>query len=127
MFKEKILFPTWQVRTDVLDYCALVAASPDPDDPEANVRKAQTEKDRQRVVDERLDPYSGRFFPMEARTEQLASILRTESTVEEVVRTRTWGVLQERCGETAGVWRGVFGEWRRREWEKETRITKGHR
>jgi hypothetical protein len=117
MFKDKILFPTWQVRTEVLNYCALVAASRDPDDPEAAVRAAQTEKDKQRVVDERLDPYSGMFFPMEPRTEQLASVLRTETTVEEVVRTRTWSVLQERCGETARAWQGPFGEWRTKKWQ----------
>ena len=118
-FRDEILFPTWQVRTEALDYCALVAASPDPGDPEAAVRVAQTEKDRQRVVDERLDPYSGRFVPMEPRTGQLASVLRTEAAVEEVVRARTWSVLQERCGETASAWQGPFGEWRSKQWQKD--------
>ncbi|KAK4152061.1 hypothetical protein C8A00DRAFT_44835 [Chaetomidium leptoderma] len=77
-FKHKVLFPTWQVRSDVLSYCSLVATSPDPDDPERALREAEHEKDRERVVDERLDPYSARFFPREARTEYLASILRQE-------------------------------------------------
>ena len=80
-FKEKILFPAWQARADVLSYCALVATSPDPDDPEVAVREAELEKNRERVVDERLDPYSARFFPREPRTTQLATLLRQEREI----------------------------------------------
>jgi hypothetical protein len=39
-FKDKVLFPSWESRRDVLLYCGSVAASPDPDDPEAGVRRA---------------------------------------------------------------------------------------
>ena len=98
-FKEQVLFPSWQSRSDVLTYCAYVATSPDPDDPEMGLRAAETERERERVVDERLDPYSARYFPREARTERLASLLRSERGVEGIVRSRTWAVVQERCGE----------------------------
>ncbi|KAI1825974.1 caffeine induced death protein Cid2 [Xylaria intraflava] len=97
-FQEKVLFPSWQARSDVLTYCAYVATSPDPDDPEISLRAAETERNRERVVDERLDPYSGRYFPREPRTEKLAFLLRQERSVENIVRSRTWGVFQERCG-----------------------------
>ncbi|KAF3000169.1 hypothetical protein E8E13_006005 [Curvularia kusanoi] len=59
-FKDRVLFPSWAVRSDVLDYCAGVATSPDPDDPDSVLRQVEDAKARERVVDERLDPYSGR-------------------------------------------------------------------
>ena len=114
-FKEHILFPTWQVRTDVLNYCAVVATSPDPDDPDSALRDAESEKARQRIVDERLDPYSGRFFPRDSRTEMLANIVRQERAIENIVRRRTWDTVQERCGEgTGGDWEAPFHAWEKK-------------
>lgn len=120
-FKDKVLFPSWQARADVLSYCALVATSPDPDDPAAAVREAELERDRERVVNERLDPYSGRFFPTtaEPRTAQLAMVLRQEQGVEAIVRARTWGAVQDRCGGTTGEdWQAALTAWRREKAEK---------
>ncbi|KAF1953342.1 hypothetical protein CC80DRAFT_146724 [Byssothecium circinans] len=102
-FKHHILFPSWAARSDILDYCAGVATSPDPDDPDSVLRQIEDEKVRERVVDERLDPYSGRYFPREARTESLAMLMRNERAVEKIIRARTWGVVGERCEDgTAG-------------------------
>ncbi|KAK4121621.1 hypothetical protein N657DRAFT_657666 [Parathielavia appendiculata] len=113
-FKDKVLFPSWQARSDVLSYCSLVATSPDPDDPERALREAEQEKNRERVVDERLDPYSARYLPREARTEHLAMILRQEVGVENIVRNRTWDIVKGRCGNTAFVaWEQALAEWRR--------------
>lgn len=114
-FKDKVLFPSWQVRSDVLSYCSVVATSPDPDDPEKALREAENEKNRERVVDERLDPYSARFFPTEPRTEQLALILRQEMGVENIVRSRTWDVVRQRCGGDAALvsWEQALAEWRK--------------
>ncbi|TGJ86497.1 hypothetical protein E0Z10_g2275 [Xylaria hypoxylon] len=113
-FEDKVLFPSWQARSDVLTYCAYVATSPDPDDPEISLRAAETEQNREHVVDERLDPYSGRYFPREPRTEKLALLLRQERSVEKIVRSRTWGLVQERCGngnfQDAEV---ALNQWRR--------------
>jgi hypothetical protein len=111
-FKEKVLFPSWEARSNVLFYCGLVAASPDPEDPEATLREVESQRDRERVVDERLDPYSGRFFPREARTERLASLVRQESQVDEIVKSRTWGIVQQRCGESSESWESAFEQWR---------------
>jgi hypothetical protein len=96
----------------VLSYCAVVATSPDPDDPEAPLREAEAEKNRERIVNERLDPYSSRFFPREPRTEQLAMLLRQETSVENIVRTRTWDMVKERCNDAAQDWEEALSRWR---------------
>ncbi|KAJ9143137.1 hypothetical protein NKR23_g6912 [Pleurostoma richardsiae] len=112
-FKDTVLFPSWQARSDVLSYCALVATSPDPDDPDVAVREAELEKDRERIVDERLDPYSARFFPTEPRTTRLAELLRLEKGVENIVRARTWSIVRERCNEPVEDWEEALARWRK--------------
>ncbi|CBX92477.1 hypothetical protein IAQ61_006131 [Plenodomus lingam] len=111
-FKEKVLFPSWAVRSDVLDYCAGVATSPDPDDPGSVLRQIEDAKARERKIDERLDPYSGRYFPQEARTESLAMLMRNERAVEKIIRMRTWSVLGERCGIYNETAEEAFDKWR---------------
>ncbi|KAK3051630.1 hypothetical protein LTR09_007285 [Extremus antarcticus] len=96
-FKEKVLFPSWQVRSDTLNYCAGVATSPDPEDPDHVLREVEDVRARERVIDERLDPYSGRYFPRDTRTEALATLIRNERMVENIIRSRTWGLVGERC------------------------------
>lgn len=113
-FKEAVLFPAWHDRSRVLSYCTLVATSPDPDDPEAALLKAENEKSMQRIIDERLDPYSARYFPREPRTQQLASLIRQEQSVENIVRSKTWATMNERCGVAEGSWEQAFEAWRRR-------------
>jgi hypothetical protein len=112
-FKNQVLFPSWQVRSDVLNYCASVATSPDPDDPESVLRQVEDDRVRERVVDERLDPYSARYFPREARTERLAALVRQERTVENIIRARSWGLVVERCGEDWRDWEEALNDWRR--------------
>ncbi|KAI4594627.1 hypothetical protein KJ359_007716 [Pestalotiopsis sp. 9143b] len=111
-FREQVLFPSWQSRSDVLTYCAYVATSPDPDDPETSLREAESLKERERVVNERLDPYSARYFPREPRTQQLAQLLRQERNVETIVRSRTWGLVRDRCNETPDDADQALNEWR---------------
>lgn len=113
VFKKSLLFPSWQARTEVLDYCDRIASSPDPDDPERTLRQAENQRDQERVVNERLDPYSGRFFPREARTQTLATLIRQEKEVENVVRSRTWAVVQERCGNSTQTWEEAIKTWKR--------------
>ena len=81
----------------MISYCAGVASSPDPDDPDAVARAVESAKAEARVVDERLDPYSGRYRPREGRTEVLANVLRNEQQVEQIIRARTWALVNERC------------------------------
>ncbi|KAF3043250.1 hypothetical protein E8E12_009948 [Didymella heteroderae] len=114
-FKQRVLFPSWAVRSDVLDYCAGVATSPDPDDPDSVLRQIEDSKARERVVDERLDPYSGRYFPREARTESLAMLMRNERAVEKIIRMRTWGLIGERCGSEHVEADQAFEAWRKRQ------------
>lgn len=113
-FKAQSLFPSWQTRSDVLNYCASVATSPDPEDPDSVLRAVESAKDRERIVDERLDPYSARFFPREARTELLANTVRTERSVENIVRERTWNVVTDRCGNIGQKWEDELNRWRER-------------
>jgi hypothetical protein len=121
-FRHAALFPSWQARSDVLNYCAGVATSPDPDDPDLLLREVESARDRERVVDERLDPYSARFFPREARTELLALTIRNERGVENIVRNRTWAVMAERCaGVQEAKWEDALDRWRR---EQESRPRK---
>jgi hypothetical protein len=90
-----------------------VARAEDPDDPDAVQRHIEAEKDRARVVDERLDPYSARFFPREARTEVLENLIQNERGVEAIVRARTWGVINDRCGSSGERWEEAVDRWRR--------------
>ena len=66
-------------------------------------------------MDERLDPYSARFYPREPRTEVLANTVRNERAVEGIIRARTWGVVGERCGEQGVGWEEALNRWRRQE------------
>lgn len=110
-FKDDVLFQSWQVRSDVLNYCAGVALN--PGDADLLLRETESAKERERVVDERLDPYSGRFPPREARTESLANLIRNERSVENIIRARTWGIVSERCGELGQGWESALNRWRR--------------
>ncbi|KAI9644924.1 hypothetical protein NHQ30_006958 [Ciborinia camelliae] len=112
-FKDSVLFSSWQARSDVLNYCASVATSPDPDDPDLLQRQVEGARDKERVVDERLDPYSARFFPKEARTERLAAIVRQERGVENIIRARSWGLVRERCGGDTEEWEEALDQWRK--------------
>jgi hypothetical protein len=109
-FKNNTLYRSWQTRSDVLNYCAGVAL--DPNDPDLVLKQAESIKDRERVVDERLDPYSGRLFPREARTESLANLVRNERSVENIIRARTWGLVAERCGDVGVGWEEALKRWR---------------
>lgn len=113
-FISEVLFPAWDSRAQVFEFCAAVAASPDLDDPEATLRELQRQKDSDRVVDERLDPYSGRFCPRESRIDVLASTLRQERVIEDIVRRRTWEVIQDRCEKPPPDWRAAIAAWKKR-------------
>lgn len=115
-FKHNVLFPSWQTRSDVLNYCAGVATSPDPEDPDLILRETESARDRERVVNERLDPYSARFFPREARTESLANLVRNQRTVEDIIRARTWSLVAERCSGSPTSWEDAFNSWRQNHW-----------
>lgn len=109
-FRDDVLFQSWQTRSDVLNYCAGVALN--PNDPDLVLKQVESAKERDRVVDERLDPYSGRFFPREARTEVLGNLIRNERNVEGIIRSRTWGLVSERCGDLGMGWQEALDKWR---------------
>ena len=106
------MFPSWQARSDVINYCGIVATSRDPEDPDILTREAENAKSQDAVVDERLDPYSGRNFPRETRTELLANTLRNEKGVEKIIRERSWGLFNERCERSSLPVAVAFDNWR---------------
>ncbi|KAF2471968.1 uncharacterized protein BDR25DRAFT_259233 [Lindgomyces ingoldianus] len=114
-FQDRVLFPSWKVRSDVLDYCAGIATSPDSDDPDLVLRQIEDAKARERIVDERLDPYSGRYFAREGRAESLAMLMRNERAVEKIIRSRTWTLIGERCGPSTASAEEAFDQWRARQ------------
>jgi hypothetical protein len=109
------------MRSDVLNYCAGVATSPDPNDPEHVLREVEDARARERVVDERLDPYSGRYFPRDTRTESLAALIRNERSVESIIRSRTWGLVGERCDNEGVDAENALDDWRKRQSAEERR------
>lgn len=111
-FQQTILFPAWESRSKVLTYCSTVASLPDPDDPEKALREQEEEKDRHRVVDERTDPYSARFFPRTSRSERLSVLIRQEQGVEDIIRRRTWKIFQDRCADTQKNLEDTLEQWR---------------
>jgi hypothetical protein len=69
------------------------------------MRQMEEAQHSQRVVDDRLDPYSSRYFPSESRTEELARVIREEKVIERIVRERTWAVIKDRCqGAYSNTW-----------------------
>ena len=92
-----------------------MATSRDPNDPDLVLREAEDAKAQEAVVDERLDPYSGRYFPRETRTELLANLLRNEKQVEKVIRERSWGLFNERCGRSSSSAAAAFEDWRKQQ------------
>ena len=69
-----------------------------------------------------MDPYSGRYFPREARTEALAGLIRNERMVESIIRARTWGLVGERCENEGSGAEEALDEWRSRKTVEEKSV-----
>lgn len=41
-------------------------------------------------------------------------LIRQEKGVENIVRTRTWDMVKQRCGESANTWEEALESWRQR-------------
>ncbi|KAK0383066.1 hypothetical protein NLU13_8981 [Sarocladium strictum] len=48
-FRDKVLFPSWEARSEVINYCGMVATSPDTEDPDAELREIENQKDRREL------------------------------------------------------------------------------
>ncbi|RAL65081.1 hypothetical protein DID88_001188 [Monilinia fructigena] len=102
-FKDSVLFSSWQARSDVLNYCASVATSPDPDDPDLLQRQVESTRDRERVVDERLDPYSARFFSERGADGEVGCYCEAGERGREYYQSEELGISEGK------VWRGCGG------------------
>lgn len=90
-----------------------MATSPDPDDndhPDHILRETA----RDRIIDDRLDPYSARYFLPDTRTESLAGLIRNERMVENIIRARTWSLVGERCDNETTDADKALSDWRQR-------------
>ena len=111
----------------MLTYCSRVAVAPEAAGTEAVEAGSRDFWGNEQKTDERLDPYSARDYSynQESRTRTLQAVLANEEGVERIVRSRTWGVLGERCtGESerrigASIastsdpeWREEYERWR---------------
>lgn len=106
----------------MLDYCAGVAGGKEDGDEGLGGGRGWERE----LVDERMDPYSGRVGREEegeegGRRGVLRGLVRNERGVEGIVRARTWGVVRGRCGDDGadedgvggeGGWEGAVGRWR---------------
>jgi hypothetical protein len=105
------LFPGWAARDAALGACERVANSPDLEDPDAELRQAEALRRESLVINERLDPYSGRFFPRESRSELLSRITKQEREIENIVRDRSWDIIKSKCEGITGEWTAAYKNW----------------
>lgn len=118
-FCEAQLFPAWHARTLVLQYCSTVAAGSDSEDPEFSARADEIKKNQSRIINDRQDPYSSRITVTESRTERLTRIIREETSIEEIVRRRTWDAVTSRCSSSPSMdWESSFSQWRKSSQQK---------
>lgn len=121
-FRDAVLFPAWQARDDVIQYCEAVVQQSESQtaSPAADSDSADDSDPRHT---ERYDPYirRRRFAEVEPQMVRLAALMRQEQVVETIVRARSWDVLQGRCGaavtEAAGGstgWEAALERWKRR-------------
>jgi hypothetical protein len=103
-FISSILFPSWSTRDDVIKYCLTVALDPlsDETDPSTTERALEDQVAAGRTIDERLDPYSGRYFPQKTKREALLDLLQNEVAVETIIRDRSRRAIEERCVDGRG-------------------------
>ncbi|KAK7204484.1 caffeine-induced death protein 2 [Myxozyma melibiosi] len=109
------VFESWKARDDVLEYCTSVAESRKS---EVVAAFAQREK-----VDPRIDPYAARDIPEVTKEDQMLSWIQNEREIEDIVRNRTWSVIEGKCSDfsaptgatdsyaTSG-WKTVYSEWK---------------
>lgn len=110
-FCKTQLFPAWESRSLALRYCKDLAHRPDAEDPTRAARELEAKQNEERVINERLDPYSARFTVTEGRTDKLKRIVHMEEEIEDIVRRRTWEVVQSRCGTGIPQWKTAVDQW----------------
>lgn len=97
-----------------MNFCEIVATSPDAGDKENLSKRVDTQEEKADTVDDRLDPYV-RYRFREGRTEMLANVIRQERGVERIVRARSWDLVNERCGGDVLDWEEALDNWRKKQ------------
>src|SRR5277367_381092 len=92
------LFPTWQARDDILEYCSTLAEKP--------VEESSAPVTPIVEVSERVDPYARRKKEVWEKHDELKRVILQENGVEAVIRMRTWELVVRRC-----QLEGIVGKW----------------
>jgi hypothetical protein len=106
-FITNTLLPIWSSRSEIIQYCSQVAEQEDVNDPERAIREEEQRKRQEAIVNERLDPYSGRFQVRESRRDRLKREVQEEWRIEDIVRSRSWEVLKSRCRALGNEWKDL--------------------
>ncbi|RKF76766.1 hypothetical protein GcM1_224013 [Golovinomyces cichoracearum] len=116
-FKEKFLFPSWRTRDQVLEYCKTIATKIEMDENQPAIVREKGGSE----INNRSDPYSG-TSSNQTKSEILNAVLRQESQVELIVRSRTWTIMNEKCGSDSRSWEQSLHEWKKsREQERNSK------
>lgn len=116
-FKQHVLYPSWERRDRVLTFCHKVSRREEEASDSTGPKVLHNPWGVVQTPDERTDPYSARdySYTRAPREEVLEDIVRTEMGVEQVVKSRTWGVLRDRCigGAETSVdgWQHEYHDW----------------
>lgn len=90
-----------------------MAAAEDSSDPDRELIALEKQRDSEREINERVDPYSARFNPRESRAEKLARTVHMEEEIEDIVRHRTWEVVQNKCAVPLTPWQSAVEQWKK--------------
>ena len=100
------LFPTWQARDDILEYCSTLAEKP--------VEESSAPVTPLVEVSERVDPYARRKKEVWEKHDELKRVILQENGVEAVIRMRTWEIVVRRCQleEIVKSWDKEMQQWK---------------
>ena len=107
-FVSNTLLRGWESRDRILSFCETVASQdtgainsqtlPATKSPYATtMNMANYDKPPSGIVDQRLDPYSGRTIVADTQVDVLRRVIRQERAIENVVRERSVRVIRDRC------------------------------
>ena len=106
-FVSNTLLRGWESRDRMLSFCETVASQdtgalsqtlPTTKSPYATtMNMANYDKPSPVIVDQRLDPYSGRAIVPDTQVDVLKRVIRQERAIENVVRERSVRVIRDRC------------------------------
>ncbi|KAI0464725.1 hypothetical protein LJB42_002348 [Komagataella kurtzmanii] len=98
VFFESSILPAWEARSNAIEFCHKEAVKFRQ---EIKSEESQINR-RNELVDTRIDPYALRDLQQELeekylQVDQLLNWVNNEKTIEQIVRSRSIGMLQDTC------------------------------